>query len=419
MDASEQAVASGQNGDALAILKPALDARLPDGDLWFSAARLCSFNNQLEESRKAFQIAWLLGCGRLDAEVGSLTLEARGEKAGGVAREFARRLESRPYDKALRSGLVLSLLRAGELAAANKALAPLVESEPDDVEVRMLAAQVKGSIGKVRQARSLYADILHSDPTVYDARAGLKTLRDTDQFGVSVGYEHSFLQDTSSARTHRADWQEERASFFWRRPLAQTYSLEYSHVDRFGLNADQLSASWSRGWRKDWIMRLSGGIALNGDVIPRWRAGGGLSYRVNDRLFVNADTAYLQYSDVDVAQIIPGVTWQWSPRWVSDARVYLSETRLHSGASSQNLTWLTSLSWMFSPQSRASIFYSAGDENAANLVRNLIGQDSFQSAGISLSLGWRHRWAIEPSFRYEIHKQFNLQAVGLNLRYAY
>jgi YaiO family outer membrane protein len=165
--------------------------------------------------------------------------------------------------------------------------------------------------------------------------------------------------------------------------------------------------------------RLSGGAALSGNFLAEWKIGGGTSHRIYDNLFGHLDLNYLTFMDVEVWQLIPGLTWRWHPAFTTDVRVYLSRDKLNSGTSRTGQTYFISTAWEFKPESWWKIHYSVGDENSANLFRDLIGQDNFQSIGTALHLGWRERWAIEPTYRFEMHDRYELHAFGLNFLYRF
>ncbi|MCF7709165.1 MAG: tetratricopeptide repeat protein [Verrucomicrobia bacterium] len=414
---AETALNEGNLAAALHTIEFALDAGIPDSALWMTAARFFDYNQKPDQMRHAFRIAKLLGLGRIDAATGELTAIAAQGRPIEAARKFSEQLQTQPYDRSLRSGLVLALLQAEEISAAERALSPLVESAPDDVEVRMLAAQVKAAKGRVRQARSLYESILRNDPLSADPRAGRVALSDADQFGASVGYEHGFPKSNTGA--DMPDWRESFVSVFWHQPYHQTFSVEYRCYDRFGANAEQLSGTWTRGWIGNWITRLSAGKAVHGSFISDWRINGGATYKITDTLFSGVDIGYMDFHDITVLQWIPSVTLRLHPRWTTDARLYISRSELDSGVSDLGLTWLISTSLQFSKQSNMRVFYGFGDENSADLSRNLIGEGSFQSVGAAIKIGLRHKWTIEPGYRYEIHENFDLHSLSLNLHYSF
>ena len=311
------------------------------------------------------------------------------------------------------------MVRRGEPAAAEKALQPLIESAPDDPEVRLIAAQVKASEGRVRQARSLDQSILRADPLSYDARAGRLSLNDANEFGFTAGYNHSFLKDTSSSGTALPDWNETFAAGYWHRPNQQTFSMDIHHFSRFGLKADQLNLAYAKKLNDRWIVRLSEGTALSGQFIPVWRVGAGTSRRLTSQLFADLDFNHLHFSDVSVWQAIPGITWRWHPHLTTFSKIYLSQSELKGGLFNQVITYSFGTSWEFSNQSSVQIRYSIGGEDASNVTRNLIGENGFQSLGLNLKLGWRHRFSIEPNFSYETHQKFDSYSPGLSFSYAY
>lgn len=418
-EAATKALADHDARTALGVYQQIIAARIPDSDAWYAAARLYDFNALFPESERAFQNSRELGVGRLDAETGELVEQTRRMNPAAAAREFSLRLNDRPYERALRSGLVSALLRAGEVAAAEKAMEPLIDAAPDDPEVRMLEAQVRAASGRVRQGRSLDSSVLRLDPLSYDAEAGRLALADADEFGASIGYEHSFLRDTTGTGAKRPDWDDTFIGGFWRRPFQQTFSLEFHHMNRFGESADQLSLGYAKKLTDRWIVRASEGTALNGNFIPDWRVGVGASYRLADALYGELDFNHLHFSDVAVSQLIPGLVWRWHPHFTSFFRVYASDAEFRGGLSNQTLTYSLGSSWEWTRQSWLQVRYSIGDEDNSNLVRNLVGENGFQSVGIKARLGWNHRFALEPSYTFEIHRQFEVQSVGLALGYSY
>jgi YaiO family outer membrane protein len=409
---SQQAAVAGECHRAIQQLIPALDSTIPDSDLWLKAGRLLELDNQTDESVRAYRHAELLGLGRTDALTSALALSSR-SRPNDAAREFTRRLNQQPDDPSLRKGLVLALLRAGQVTAADRALAPLVETLPDDPETQILAAQVRNAMGRVRQARSLYNSLLRDDPLHADARAGRLALRDTGEWGVATGYEYAILGDITGEGNDPADWQEAHVSAFWRRPFRETWKLEYRWIERNREDGQQVLVDWSRGLNRDWLMRLNVGTGLDGDIVPRFRAGAGASHRFSERLHGHLDARYLRFSDVDVWQAFPGALWRWHPRGSVEARVYLSYNVFQAGADELSVTWLLQTSWQLTRDVAAAIHYARGNENSLDPIPGLIANDTFQSIGAHLELEGPVGWSFRPAYRYERHQRFDLHAFGL------
>lgn len=411
---SNLALASGELAGALESIRPALSANLPESDLWLRAARLLYLDQRPMESERAYRLAARLGGGRPDAEVSELTQLAR-RRPKEAARELARRLETQPDDRSLRSGLVLALLRAGKVTEANRALAPLVESDPDDSEVRMLAAQVKGAMGRVGQARSLYSSLLENDPMGSDIVAGKVALRDSHEWGVTVGYEYDLRRSTTGNDADLPAWQQSFVSAFLRRPFVQTFSIEYDWFDRGDAQAGQVLLGWTRGMGPDWIVQMNGGVGLSGDIVPQWRAGAGASYRVFGEFFGNLDFNYQKFAPVDVLQIVPGAIWQWNPRGRLALRAYVTQYWSPDGATDQGVFWSVDQSWQFGSESWLIVNFGAGGKGVTDDQIVLYGDDTKQGIGISWRQGWKHRWLIQPAYRYEVHETFDLQAFSLSV----
>jgi YaiO family outer membrane protein len=411
---SRDAAAAGQPDLALRHLVPALEARIPDSELWLKAARLYDFNGQSEASARAYDLAEQLGLGRPDAAVSRLIQGSR-QRPIEVAREFAVRLEAQPDDPALRKGLVTALLRAGEVNGAALALAPLVTGASEDPEVRMLAAEVKSAQGRIRQGRSLYNSILRGDPLAADAHAGLLALAEVSEWGITAGYEYDSLRDTSEQGADYADWQEAFVSTYWRRPFRQTWVLEYRWYDRHNTQAHQLGLDWTRGFGRDWILRLGATAAHDEDIIAKWRMGGGVSHRLAETLWAGLDGRYLDYTGVDVWQVVPSATWRWHPRSTMEGRLYLSANRFRDGGAESSVTWLIQASWEFDPHSVLTLFYAQGDEDSLDPIPGLIANDRYLSVGAHYRFWWNRHWSIQPTYRFERHDQFDLHGFGLNV----
>ena len=409
-----QALSAGQPDLVLQSLLPAVNARLPDSDLWFKAARVFDLAGSFTESQQAFRFAWLLGLGRADARIGELTQLAR-RRPIDAAREFARILADRPDDAECRKGLILALLHAGEITAANHALASLVEVAAEDPEVQVLAAQVRATMSRVREARSLYNRLLRDDPLAADVRAARAALREMHEWEIATGFEYDLRQDNSGSGVDPDDWQETFISASWRRPVRNTYAVEYHWYRRFGEPANQLLAEWTQAVDRDWIVRLNGGVALSGNIIPKWRLGAGANYRLRDNLFGTLDFNYLAFVDTQVAQAVPGLLWRWHPRSTLETRLYLSESLFEVGGSQTGYTWLCRGSWQLSRESVLLLHGAVGNENNLDPVPGLIGRDNFAGGGIALRLGWRHRWQWSPAYRFEAHETYLLHGLGLSL----
>jgi hypothetical protein len=297
-----------------------------------AAARL----QRAERGQRArLRFAEQLGLGRPDA-VGVQVDPRNRDSVRSRSRASLRvRLETEPDDPALRKGLVIALLRAGRVNAATLALAPLVTDATEDPEVRMLAAEVKSAQGRIRQGRSLYNSILRNDPLAADAHAGLLALAEVSEWGITAGYEYDSLRDTSEQGADYADWQEAFVSTYWRRPFRQTWVLEYRWYDRHNTQAHQLGLDWTRGFGRDWILRLSAAGAHDEDIIAKWRMGGGVSHRVAEWLWAGLDGRYLDYTVWmcgSSCRASPGAGIRGA-RW--KARLYLSDNRFEMAVPSR------------------------------------------------------------------------------------
>ncbi|HYE33467.1 MAG TPA: tetratricopeptide repeat protein [Methylomirabilota bacterium] len=240
-----------------------------------------------------------------------------------------------------------------------------------------------------------------------------------DEFGLSAGHELGVIEDTDNLGANRPDWHDAWMAAYWRRNQWQTFALDYHHYERFGGNADQLNLSIAQGWTHDWFVRANAGFALNGDFIPEWRAGAGATYRWHRRFLNHLDVNYLEFKDVNVWQFVPALTWWWSPEFSSDARLYISRNELQTGTHDVGLTGYVDLSWWWEPRSYVRAFYSGGDQNSANLVRDLIGEEEFHSVGIESRWQFADLWAVQPSYRFERHQSFNIHALGVSLHFRY
>lgn len=413
--ASRNAVAQGQREHALDLLRPAAAARIPDTDLWLALGRLSDLSGEWEEAERAYRLAHALGLGRPDAEIAML---ARRAEPGAGVRELAGRLATNPDNFGVREALVIASIRAGELSVAERALAPLIENDPDRPAVRDLAAQVKGARGSVQQARSLYASILRGHPADTDRREALRALQSANQWGLTSGYEFSDLRSTTG-NPDPADWQEAFAGAFWRQPTRQSWALEYRRFERADEQASQVRLDYSLGLDRDWILRGHAAPGLEGDIIPRLKLGGGASYRVLDPFFATIDVEWLTFSDLDVYQLAPGLSWRWHPRSTLDTRVYVNHNVFQTGTSDWTATWALNAHWELTQNSSARLSLALGDESVAHPVRDLIGNDNIASVGLSLNWGLGHKWTLIPAWRYERHDNFYLHAFSIGAVFSY
>ncbi len=415
---SRAAAARGQGERALDLLRPAAAARIPDADLWLALARLSDLSGAGEEAERAYRSAHALGLGRPDAEIAMRARRARRSEPGAVVRELAARLAANPDDFGVREALVIAAVRAGELSAAERALAPLIESDPERPAVRDLAAQVKGAQGSLQTARSLYASILRGDPADTDRREARRALQSANQWGLASGYEFSALRSTTGD-PDPADWQEAFAGTFWRQPTRQSWALEYRWFERSNEQASQVRLDYNLGLDQDWILRGHAAPGMEGDLIPRLKLGGGASYRVLDPFFATVDFEWLTFSDLEVYQLAPGLSWRWHPRSTLDTRVYVNHLVLDTGPSDWTATWVLNARWELTQNSSARLSFAVGDESVANPIRDLIGNDRVTSVGLSLNWGLGHKWTLIPAWRYERHDRFYLNAFSLGAVFSY
>jgi YaiO family outer membrane protein len=231
-------------------------------------------------------------------------------------------------------------------------------------------------------------------------------LRQTDPavFGMRVGYEYAWTRSRQAGGS-LPDWQETYVALFWREPQVQSFWLNWHHYERFGTDAAQLLGGWERELGEKWRVRLSGGGDLYGNFLADWRAGAGVTYQCCPKFALHLDGQYLSFPDLEVWQLVPGFTWQIAPKWESTIRVYAGRSDLRLGPARDETTWRFS--------------YAYGDEDSSNPVRNLVGEQNFQAAGVELQWQATERLLVIPSFRFERHRQFDLFAPGLALQWRF
>ena len=237
--------------------------------------------------------------------------------------------------------------------------------------------------------------------------------------GVSTGYEFATLQDTTGAGARLQEWHEGYLAAYWRQQLGMTVSGEYRTFSRFGAQANQMLLGWNTHVTPGWILGLEAGGALNGGFIPRWRVGAQTEYLFNDQLSASLSVSHLRFADEPVLQIVPGLTWQWHPQWSSHARLYVTHDEPKGGRVNTGFAGLVSTTWQFTPLSSVGVNYAIGEENATQLIKGLIGEKNFQSAGVDFTWGINEHFSLQPSYRYETHNLFDLHAIGLSLQLRY
>lgn len=244
-------------------------------------------------------------------------------------------------------------------------------------------------------------------------------IADASVIGVSTGYEFATLRDTTGAGAPLQAWHEGHLSAYWRRPLGMTVSGEYRTFSRFGASANQLLLGWDTHVTPSWMVGLEAGGALNGGFIPRWRVGARTEYLFSEALSATLSVSHLRFADEPVLQVIPGLAWQWHPQWSSHARMYVTHSEPLRGRSNTGIGGLLGTTWQFTPRSSVGVSYGLGEENATQLIKGLIGEKNFQSAGVDLKWGVNDHLTLQPSYRYELHNLFDLHAIGLSLQLRY
>lgn len=236
-----------------------------------------------------------------------------------------------------------------------------------------------------------------------------------DFVSVTTGYEFSSVKDTTGTGVRFTEWHEGYLAAYWRQKLGSTWSFEYRAYERFADDAHQLLFGWDTPVSTRWILGLNGGGAISGGFIPRWRVGAQATYLHSERLTGELRFNHLRFADEPVFQFVPGVTWKWSPRFSSTARLYVTHSSPKGLPENLGVAGYVDFAWLFAPNSHAKIHYSLGDENGNSLIKGLIGENEFQSTGLELRLGLNDTWAIVPSYRFERHQLFDLHAIGLSL----
>lgn len=232
---------------------------------------------------------------------------------------------------------------------------------------------------------------------------------------VTVGYEHSSLKPTTILGGNFPDWHEAFLAGFWRNERGQTFTFDHRHYERFSDNAQQIEVGGLFPVSDRWLLGGRGGGALFGNFIPHWRAAFEAVFLQNDKWTWRAEHRYLRFTDNPVHVSFPEVTWKWHPRFSSTARVYVTHSNPNNGPSDTGFSGYFDIAYLVAANSHAKIHYAIGDENASTLIRNLIGEQNFQSAGIEIRIGLNNRWALIPGYRFERHNLFDLHAVALSL----
>lgn len=232
---------------------------------------------------------------------------------------------------------------------------------------------------------------------------------------VTAGYEYSSLKPTTVLGGNFPDWHEAFLAGFYRNDRGQTFTFDHRHYERFSDNAQQIEVGALIPVANRWLVGARGGGALFGNFIPNWRAALQAVFLQNDRVSWQAEHRYLRFSGNPVHQAIPSVTWKWHPKFSSTARLYVTHSNPNNGPSDTGFSGYFDIAYLVAANSHAKIHYAIGDENASTLIRNLIGEKNFQSAGIELRIGLNNRWALIPGYRFERHNLFDLHAVALAL----
>ena len=101
------------------------------------------------------------------------------------------------------------------------------------------------------------------------------------------------------------------------------------------------------------MARANAAHTFSGDIVPEWRAGAGASRRLFDEFYANLDFAWLTFPEVDVFQVVPGVTWRWHPRFTSEMKLYLARNEFDGLEATDSLTWVGNTTWQMARQSSA------------------------------------------------------------------
>lgn len=388
---ARQSLALGHHRSALELAKTFAEAHPESYQAQVNAGDIFTGAGETDAARRFYQAARNMDPERLEARLGLARL-ARREGQPHLSLKLHQDIVSE-NPEALEAwlGVIQTTRMLGQIDRASEALNQAEQLAPKSAilhEERLHLARARHSANAERHSR---ADLT-----------------------VSAGYEYSAIQNDAES----PDWHEAFVSVAWRGLPRNLLQVDYRRYERFGSSADQLGFALVHGWTKDWLARLEGGVAFSGDFIPEWRAGIGATYRFGDRLHTQLHGNYLRFIDANVWQFVPGLTWRWAPQLSSEARLYISHTELESGSSDQSLAYYLNTAWEFRPQSLLRLHYSIGEENSADLTRNLIGEGHFQSIGTDVRFGWE-KWVVQPGYRYEWHDRFSLHALGLSIHYRF
>ena len=245
------------------------------------------------------------------------------------------------------------------------------------------------------------------------------TLLQPARIGYAVGFEASSLSDRTGAGASLPSWNEAYVAGFWGQPLGHTVSLDVRRYERFDLQAWSFLPGWSYEFNPQWSVRLNGGGAASGTFIPQWRIGAGATYNFTPSVSGTLDFNYFSFVDAHSFQLAPGLSWQWHPQWSSSVKVYATRNSLDLGTTTQSFSGAFGTTWQFHPRVAVQGSYTVGGEDATNPVRNLIGEQGFQSVGVELKLGLTDHLSLAPLYRYETHESFDLHAFGVGLQWRY
>jgi tetratricopeptide (TPR) repeat protein len=342
----------------------AQDAQTPDpADDWAIRIRALAETNRMKDAMQLAEDWMKAHPGGLDARGWHARLLAWTNQWRESEAEYRQLLGEVPDDVDLISGLADVLTWQRRYDEALPLLDKACGLDPERTDCRLRRAQVLQNLGRVREARIAYHEVLAKDVGSKQAQDGLNQLRESGRHEFRVGTEADVLNYAQNAAAVSASL---------RSHLTQRWSsqISLSQFHRFDEDATRVGADATLKLSSNDALTVGGATARDQGVIPRTEAQFeyGHGFRIRGSAFVRGvETLYQQrwlwYRDARLLVFSPGAILYLPKAWNWLFRVSAARTQVSANPVEWKPSGWTRLSFPVNRSITGHLLFAAGTEN--------------------------------------------------------
>ncbi len=350
-------------GAALALVGASAAARPQSTQDWPTRIRACVREGHLQQAQRVVE-EWLTAFPEdLDARAWHARLLSWTNRWKEAEQEYRELIRLSSNDVDLLAGLADVLAWQGRLEEALNYLNQACELDPGREDCRLRRARFLERLGRVREARETYQEVLTGNAASEEARKGLAQLRGPARYEVRLGADFDRSDYADNNRAYSAALRLRLGDHF--SPFGS-----FSYHGRFGQLARRGEGGATVNLTRRDALTFSGAVARDNGIVPRAEAqvefGHGFLQREEGPVRgveVLYQQRWLWYRDARLQVSSPGVIfylpkdWNWLFRF-STTRLAFTGT----GCERKPSGW-TRLAFPLGRRAAGSLHFAVGTEN--------------------------------------------------------